>query len=241
MVKIFKVQNLRIGLSSLTALISVLMSSALLAQPDEDKLGAWYTYAWSQRMTNSNFGWQGDVQHRNWNMGGDLEQLLTRAGLTYTSSNSGIRYTLGAANIITGAYGPSNENSEENRIYQEALISQKIGERLYFSHRLRLEQRWVENQDERNRFRYFLGLNIPLNQAGLSEGAWYLSFYDEIFVNLERNIGNNRQVDYFDRNRLYAAMGYSITSSLRFQFGYMRQTTDNWSKGQLQFNFFQSF
>ena len=34
---------------------------------------------WSTRFDDSSVGLQGDVQHRNWNMGTDLEQLLIGA------------------------------------------------------------------------------------------------------------------------------------------------------------------
>jgi hypothetical protein len=60
-------------------------------------------------------------------------------------------------------------------------------------------------------------------------------------VNLERGIGNGRQVDYFDRNRAYAALGYSLENNMRLQFGYMWQENSNYGKGQLQFNFIHSF
>jgi len=49
----------------------------------------------------------------------------------------------------------------------------------------------------------------------------YLSLYNELFVNLEKDIDNGRQVDHFDRNRAYAALGYSLKDNIRLQFGYM--------------------
>ena len=64
---------------------------------------------------------------------------------------------------------------------------------------------------------------------------------NELFVNLERDIGNGREVDYFDRNRTYVALGYSLSDNIRLQFGYMHQETDNLGKGQLQFNLFHRF
>ena len=220
----------------------LLLTTPTLAQVDEDQLGAWYMFMWTADPEAGNgFGLQGDIQHRNWDAGGDLEQLLIRGGLTWSPENSNMKFTLGLAHITSGAFGPSAAKSREKRLYQELLIPPRLGDRFYFSHRLRLEQRDVDNQDFRNRFRYFLGLNYPLNQNSLSQGAVYLSFYNELFVNLENDIGNNRQVDYFDRNRFYAAVGYSLSNSSRIQFGYMEQTLDEISKGQLQFNWFQSF
>lgn len=97
-------------------------------------------YFWNTQIKQGPWGFQGDVQYRNWNSIGDLEQLLLRGGLTYTPKNAAIKFTLGYGNIQTGTYGSSNETSMEHRIYQEALFPQKIGERFYLTHRLRHEQ-----------------------------------------------------------------------------------------------------
>ena len=215
--------------------------SALLAQVDQGQTGAWYMYLWNTENRETGFGWQGDIQHRNWDTTQDLEQLLIRGGFTWRPDNGPIKYTVGYAHITSGAFGPSNDKSEESRIYQEALVGQTIGNRLQLSHRFRFEQRWVDGQDFRTRLRYFLGLNYPINQDTLGEGAVYLSMYNELFVNLNRDIGDGREVDYFDRNRAYAALGYSVSDSMRLQFGYMWQENRNFGSGQLQFNLFHSF
>lgn len=226
---------------SLLALLGLTLASGSFAQIDQGQDGAWYTYAWTDRFDGSSFGWQGDIQQRYWDIDSDTEQLLIRAGGTWTPEGGTVRYTLGGAWVRSGAFGPSSADSEESRLYQEAFVPQTLGERFHFSHRLRLEQRWVEGQDQRNRFRYFVGLNVPLNQTSLNQGAVYLSLYNELFLNLERDIGNNRKVDYYDRNRAYAALGYSISDRTRLQFGYMWQDTETWGKGQFQLNLFQNF
>ena len=216
-------------------------SANVSAQIDQNQEGAWYMYMWSHENTESGFGVQGDIQHRNWKTIQDLEQLLIRGGLTWRPQGSAFKYTLGYAHITSGAFGPSNDKSEESRIYQEALGNQRLGNKWLFTHRFRLEQRWVDGQDFRSRFRYFLGLNYPFNKDNLQQGALYLSLYNELFVNLNRDIGNNREVDYFDRNRAYAALGYSVQDNLRLQFGYMWQESKNFGKGQYQLNLIHSF
>ena len=64
---------------------ALLLPGAAPAQTpvDWDQLGAWYMLFWSTRFDDTQVGLQGDVQHRNWNAGTDLEQLLIRGGLTY--------------------------------------------------------------------------------------------------------------------------------------------------------------
>lgn len=212
------------------------------AQIDEDKLGAWYMYFFNTTVKESPWGVQGDVQFRNWNAGGDLEQLLLRGGLTYKPVNANVKFTLGYGNITTGAYGKeSTATVNESRIYQEALFPVKFGSRIYTNHRFRYEQRFAENQDFRTRYRYNLFLNIPLNKMTLEPKAVYLALYNEIFINGQREIGTANPVEIFDRNRFYGALGYVVQNGLRFQLGVMNQATDNWKKRQLQLSMHHSF
>lgn len=224
-------------------LAALMFSSPLpaLAQVNEDETGAWYMYFFNAPMQTSQWGFQGDLQYRNWDLLGDLEQLLLRGGVTWRPTSGDAMFTLGYANITTGEYGSGDSTVNEDRIYQEALLSQKIGSRIFLRHRFRYEQRWVENQDFRTRFRYALFVNVPLNGTTLDKGAWYLSAYNEIFINGERDIGDGRSVEVFDRNRLYAALGYSLSDTLSIQGGYMYQDTDSVEKGQVQLSLHQSF
>lgn len=211
------------------------------AQIDEDQLGAWYMYFFSTEFGDSNFGVQGDVQFRNWDLGSDLEQLLLRGGFTYKPENADIKFTLGYGNITTGAFGDDNSTVSESRIYQEALFPTNFADRVFLTHRFRYEQRFVEGQDLRTRYRYNLFMNIPLNQQDLKKGAIYLALYNELFINGQREIGSGNTVEVFDRNRFYAALGYTIKDGLRTQLGVMKQTTNAWSKNQLQLSLHHSF
>ena len=221
-------------------LFGLFINNNVQSQVDENQLGGWYMYFWDTNFGESKFGLQGDVQYRNWDVLGDLEQLLLRAGVTY-SPNANVKLTLGYGNITTGEFGDSNETSSESRIYQEALLPHKISDRIYLKHRFRYEQRWVENQDFRTRYRYNIFLNIPLNQPNLDKNSIYLAFYNELFINGQKDIGNGRSVEIFDRNRLYGALGFAIKDNLKVQAGFMEQTLNNSSKGQLQLSLHHSF
>ncbi|MBL4710567.1 MAG: DUF2490 domain-containing protein [Flavobacteriales bacterium] len=204
------------------------------AQINEDELGAWYMYFFNTTFKESSWGVQGDIQYRNWNIAGDLEQLLLRGGITYKPKNADIKLTLGYGNVTTGSFGSENSTTTESRIYQEALFPVKFGNRFYTNHRFRFEQRFVESHDFRTRYRYNLFLNIALNKVAMEENTIYLALYNEVFINGQRNIGNDKSVEIFDRNRFYAALGYIVKKGLKIQLGIMNQTTDNWSKNQLQ-------
>ena len=204
------------------------------AQIDEDKMGAWYMYFYNTSSNKGPWGVKGDIQYRNFNSLGDLEQLLLRSGLTYKPQNANIKFTLGYGNITTGTYGDNDSTAQENRIYQEALYPVKFGKRFYTNHRFRYEQRFVENQDYRTRYRYNLFLNIPLNKLTMGKNTLYLALYNELFINGERSIGKNRDVEIFDRNRLYAALGFFVKKHIKIQLGVMNQTTNTTQKNQLQ-------
>ena len=222
-------------------IVAFLVPNISNAQETNDELGAWYMYFYNSTFKDSPWGIQGDLQYRNWNIGGDLEQLLIRSGVTYQPKNTQIRCTLGYGNISTGVIGSSDATSGEHRVYQEALYPVKFGNRIYTNHRFRYEQRFVEKQDLRTRYRYNLFVNVPLNKNTLEKKAIYLALYNEIFINGQRDIGNNNSVEIFDRNRAYAALGYVIKNGLRVQLGIMNQTTDSQGKNQLQMSLHHKF
>lgn len=218
-----------------------LLHNDLNAQIQEDQIGGWYMYFFNTTLNDSPWGIQGDLQHRNWNIAGDLEQLMLRGGLTYSPKNANIKFTLGYGNITTGAFGSDNTTTTESRFYQEALFPVKFGNRFYTNHRFRYEQRFVENQDFRTRYRYNLFVNIALNKANMERNTIYLALYNELFMNGQRTVGNGNTVEFFDRNRLYGAVGYVIQDGLKVQLGIMNQTTDSWGKNQIQLSLHHSF
>lgn len=221
----------------LISFVSMNIFSAKSQVIDESKMGAWYMYFFNTSHEKSKIGFQGDVQYRNWNIAGDLEQLLLRGGVTFKPEKANIKFTLGYGNITTGAFGEDNSTINESRIYQEALFPTKIGERFYLNHRLRYEQRFVEEQSLRTRYRYNLFVNVALNQKEMKEKTIYLALYDEIFINGTGMPGQS----IFDRNRAYIALGYVLKKGMKFQLGIMNQTTNDVNKNQLQLSFHHAF
>ena len=211
------------------------------AQHDPDELGAWYMYVFTKSFVDSSWGFQGDIQHRNFNILGDLQQILLRGGVYYKPKNSPLKLVLGYAYISTGTQGDSDVTFAENRLYHEASYAVKLGKKLYTNHRFRYELRYVADHDTRTRYRYNLSINIPLKGGFVSAKTSYIAIYNELFINGQRNIGKGRTVELFDRNRLYGAFGYMIKEGLKVQFGLMRQTDNINGKNQLQFSIHNSF
>ncbi|GAB3997422.1 hypothetical protein GCM10028807_42600 [Spirosoma daeguense] len=115
--------------------------------------------------------------------------------------------------------GPLNT---EKRLWQQLTINQYLS-RLKFEHRYRIEQRWFTFRDGadqfRNRIRYRLNMFIPINNRTITDKTFFLSAYDEIFLN---PIG-----PVFERNRLYAGVGYQFDKHLILQLGMVNQTNYN--------------
>ena len=220
-------------------LFSLLLNNAVVSQSNP-QMGGWYMYFFSKSFKDSPFGFQGDLQYRNMNIAGDLQQNMLRGGLTFKPKDWSAKFILGYASI-------SSPNSTEdglkfeNRIYQEVLIPNKIAPRVYLTHRFRYEQRLIENVDMRTRFRYNLFMNIALNNTEIVKNTVYLALYNEVFVNGERHIGSNYTVNYFDRNRLYTAIGYALNKDMKFQLGIMNQYANSGGKNQIQLSFHHNF
>jgi hypothetical protein len=215
-------------------LLSLGLGLNSLAQT-EDQLGAWYMYFGNFRFTDTPWAIHAEVQYRDNQILGDLDQLLLRSGLQYNLKSGQASFLIGYASITTGTLGESSATFHENRIYQEAILRQKLG-RVSLMHRYRFEQRWLADQKFRTRIRYGFFLNVPLNSKEMNEkGSLYGQVYNEIFINTKKL---NSSMQYFDRNRIYLGLGYRPSKNLALQLGIMEQTRNNFSKPQLQFSVF---
>lgn len=206
----------------LIVFIVLFTSNELFAQ--KSKLGAWYMYFGNQQL-NKKWNWHNEVQYRNFNAGGDLEQLLLRTGIGYNLSPNNNNLLLGYGFILSQPYfnNQKTENSE-HRIFQQFITKQKFG-RFNLQHRYRLEERFFKN-DFIMRFRYLLGLNLPITNKEMLPKTMYGAVYNEAFLHLSGTV--------FDRNRIYAALGYVINKDLRIEAGYMNQIQQATNRGQVQ-------
>ena len=210
------------------------------AQTIDSKLGGWYIHAWSNKIKNSSWGFQGDNQLIDWGVIRDVGQLLFRGGPTYSPKDSKIKFTLGYTYVFVGVEGEGKFTNHENRIYQEMLLSHKIESRFFLRHRFRYEQRFISNQNYRTRYNYTISLSVPINKKNIEKGTVYTVLYEDIFINGQKDIGNNREVTAFDHNRAYLGLGYKFLPKLGGQVGYVLITTGNKrNKGYLQVSLHQ--
>ncbi|MDX2130398.1 MAG: DUF2490 domain-containing protein [Chloroherpetonaceae bacterium] len=218
---IYKVKIYSIGF---VLLLLTFQAMTLRAQPAD--IGNWYIYFGNQAL-NEKWNWHNEVQYRNFNLGGDLEQLLLRTGIGYNLEPNNHNVLLGYAFIRAEPYISGTDNRrvvDEHRIFEQYIFRQRLGA-LFITHRVRAEQR-IFQDDFRQRFRYFLFLNYPLNQGTMTKGTIYGSTYAEIFINGERNL--------YDRTRLYLAVGYAFSDYIRVEIGFMSQVFSTTSREQFQ-------
>jgi len=211
------------------ALVTMLMLPIFTIAQDSN-FGNWMIY-FGNKQLNSKWNLHHEVQYRNYNVIGDLEQLLLRTGLGYNITDK-TNVLMGYGYILSENYIADTDEKfqvNEHRIYQQ-LITKQNYKNISIQHRYRFEQRFVEN-DFKLRFRYFLGLNVPLSSKEINK--WYLSAYNELFINTESSV--------FDRNRLYGGLGYKISDSVRMELGYMNQFFETSSRDQLNIITFVNF
>lgn len=199
----------------------------LKVQGQENGPGNWLIYIGNKQL-NSKWNLHHEIQYRNYNTIGDLEQLLIRTGLGYQLGSKS-NFLLGYGYINSENFtGNLNDQItvEEHRIFQQFITKQNIGQ-VSLQHRYRFEQRFIES-DFKTRFRYFLSMNIPFKNS-----KYYLSAYNEIFLNGESNV--------FDRNRIYGGLGYQIGKGIKLELGYMNQVFETTSRDQINIITFVNF
>ncbi|GEJ47689.1 MULTISPECIES: DUF2490 domain-containing protein [unclassified Chryseobacterium] len=209
---------------------TVLSLGSILTFAQKNDLGAWYMYFGNNKISKK-LNWHNEIQYRNFDAVGDLEQLLIRTGIGYDLTENNNNVLLGYGFILSQPYvnGEKKENIE-HRIFQQYITKQKFG-RFNLQHRYRLEERFLED-DFRMRFRYMLGVNIAITQKEMLPKTLYASVYNEIFLHFNSPV--------FDRNRVYGALGYVINKNMRIEAGYMNQIQENRNRGQIQIGFYNN-
>jgi len=213
-------------------IIALLIFLPAFSNAQNSDLGNWFMYFGNKKFNNK-WNLHHEVQYRNYNFIGDLEQLLLRTGVGYNLTENNNNVLLGYGYILSSNYisDTEKENVSEHRIFQQFITNQSFG-RFSLMHRYRFEERFIES-DFRFRFRYFLAVRMALNNRKLVDKTFYLSAYNEIFISGDSPV--------FDRNRLYGALGYQLNNSTRFELGFMNQFLEKNSRDQLNMAVFYNF
>jgi len=211
--------------------ISINVKGQNSVEKAENELGNWLMYFGTHKISEK-YSLHYETQLRNYEIISNFNQLLPRVGLNYHIDENSI-VTAGYAFIPTQNEfdkGWGKEMVTENRIWEQFILRNSIN-RVKIRHRYRLEQRWVKAGDitnYKNRARYMLSLKFPISKN--EESPLFISFYDEIFLNISDNP--------FDQNRLFAALGFQVNKQMNIQLGYLRHRAGSLDLNRLQLALF---
>jgi len=120
---------------------------------------------------------------------------------------------------------PNKYVNNEHRIFQQVSYKHKIG-RVAFTHRARMEERFIQVHSTQNgevvnegydlylnRVRYRLMVNVPL----VKSEKLFASFYNETFIEF------GKKVKYHDpdQNRLFIGAGYQVNKKFTVTTGFL--------------------
>ena len=190
----------------------------------------WYIYTGDHKVSDK-WGVHLEAQLRRNEIITQPQQLLLRPGINYHFNNQ-VFATVGYAFVETYPYGkfPVSRDFSENRFWEQIQVKNQLGNVEYIS-RFRLEQRYVNsitgtvgNLSEgpsiySNRFRLMQRFSVPFKGQKINDNSFYLTAYDEFFV----NFGKNVKFNVLDQNRAYLALGYKLPKVGRFELGYLNQ------------------
>ncbi|MFC0515636.1 DUF2490 domain-containing protein [Mucilaginibacter angelicae] len=165
---------------------------------------------------DSTHKWGGytEFQTRTNNVFSQFQYYEAKAGVSYDIDKN-FTALLGTGHYSTYDYMDVGKGPTINETrFWEQITSNQFLYRIKLEHRYRVEQRWV-NGDYRNRFRYRLNVFVPLNNTKIVAKTWFISAYDEVFL--------NNKVPNFERNRVSAALGYQFDKSWILQAGWINQ------------------
>ena len=212
----------------LSILLLVCVSGFSKAQ-QVDQFNAWYMYFGNHKLSEK-YALHTEYQFRRSGFIKDWQQSLLRVGLDYKLADKSM-ITAGYGWIVSFPYGEQAIplTFQEHRIFEQFVMNQNVGI-LYFNHRYRLEQRFLENvslndKDEkvhdgfrfRQRARYRFMVTIPLLNKTMEDNTLFFASYDEIFLGFGEGIASN----ILDQNRLYFALGWKFNNQSNVQLGYL--------------------
>ncbi|MBL0741175.1 DUF2490 domain-containing protein [Chryseolinea lacunae] len=127
---------------------------------------------------------------------------------------------------------PAAFQNNEHRLFEQVSYKHAIG-RFNFSHRVRLEQRFIQSHTDQgegivvnegynihvSRARYRFMTTVPLNHKKIEANTYFASAYDEAFLSWGGPVTFHEP----DQNRIFAGLGYQFKAPLSIQAGFLYQ------------------
>lgn len=171
----------------------------------------WLTYAVEHKLNNK---WKLTFQMQPYwrDEGHAYDQVTYRPGIYYQINP---RMLVGGGYAYALGHPDHQQNTHENRVWEDFVYQWNGGSAWQISARTRLEHRQFEHHGTMlHGVRQFLKLNVPINQA-LS-----LIVSDEYYVNLNSTAQGDAG---FDQNRLMVGVATRLSAASAVEFGYVNQ------------------
>ncbi len=202
------------------------------ASQEGENLGSWYVYNGFFNFSPK-FELFAEAQIRTWEPINNIQNAFIRPFFNY-NINTSLQVGISQEYHANWSYAAMSENrikTEEYRTTLQGILYQKI-DRVSIQHRFRYEFRFLD-ESGKQRTRYRLQLGIPITNPIITKGVWFATLGNEFMINTKPKLD-------MSQNRAYAMLGYQLSKSTHFQFGYMyisRPEQDNLHR--LQFFFTQ--
>lgn len=202
--------------------LAALVSGPLLVAQNAPRLrdvnaNTWLVYSADQTLRGP-WGVHAEVNVRRANAGAGWQQFQLHGAATYRVSPR-IQAAVAFIWMRNYPYGdfPGGQHSIERRVHQQLTIRQPPWKRLELEHRMRLDQRWLQQYE--NRTRYQFRAVLPLTKPDSDGRQNYLLAADEVLFHLPPKRG----ALYFNQNRAIAGFGRRFSPTDRIEFHYMHQ------------------
>jgi len=165
-----------------------------------------------------------DLQLRSADDWDHVRNAVIRPSLGYALND---RVTASLGYMWNRTLNPDGPDSTENRIWQQLAIAQPLP-RFTLTHRIRLEQRFIERPSQPDvdavRLRYQLRAQVPLEAptpaSPFARGA-YVAVQGEVMGHLSGEDQLNGKT--FDQARAFASIGWRMDRRADFEVGYQQQ------------------
>ncbi|WP_448529832.1 DUF2490 domain-containing protein [Raineya sp.] len=180
-----------------------------------DELGSWNILNVGYTL-NEKWSLNAEAQLRSLGFYGRFHYYEAKAGATFRLNK---QFSVSAFGGTYQTYADLGGNfdrpkiNDEERLWLQVNLHNEWG-RVFIEHRYRYEARWTL-RGYRNRFRYRLQLQIPLNKPRFEPETFFATLSNELFL--------TDRATYFERNRFFVGLGYQWNKTFTQQIGWLYQ------------------
>ncbi|MCF6130934.1 DUF2490 domain-containing protein [Flavobacterium wongokense] len=202
-------------------LLLLLVYGNCFAQKTVQDQRTWFAYIGQWKVSEKwGFHVEGQLRYEN-HFDQNLQNVFRIGGIYFIKPNEHVTVGYGLIHTYSAS---ADEFFTENRLWEQYQINNKWSKNT-MTHRLRLEQRWIEQLADnstayQNRFRYMNRNLFHIADLKSDKNQIYAVLQDEVFLTIGENKVNSK---FMDQNRFLVGLGLNHNNKLRLELGYMNQ------------------